>query len=144
NPMTDLVLNAAPLLAMVRPRLEAWGRLLAQAMMPSRKPACVPLCRRVCCRRSSIMETHCRLGRRRPLLPGRAMTPRFRRRASDARSDQHDFSRDRQDIGKSGVADFGAATIRHAGAGRAGVGADVFLGPYHLSSKNDDDLPLVR
>jgi hypothetical protein len=30
--MTDLVLNAAPLLAMVRPRLGAWGRLLAQAI----------------------------------------------------------------------------------------------------------------
>jgi hypothetical protein len=34
--------------------------------------------------------------------------------------------------------------VAQARADRAGVEADLFHGRYHLSSKNDDDLPLVR
>jgi hypothetical protein len=35
-------------------------------------------------------------------------------------------------------------SIAQARADRARVDADLFHGRYHLSSKNDDDLPLVR
>ena len=35
-------------------------------------------------------------------------------------------------------------SVARARADRARVEADLFHGRYHLSSKNDDDLPLVR
>jgi hypothetical protein len=35
-------------------------------------------------------------------------------------------------------------TVAQARADRARVEAELFRGRYHLSSKNDDDLPLVR
>jgi hypothetical protein len=35
-------------------------------------------------------------------------------------------------------------SVRQARADRARVEAELFHGRYHLSSKNDDDLPLVR
>jgi hypothetical protein len=35
-------------------------------------------------------------------------------------------------------------SVAHARADRARVEAGLFRGRYHLSSKNDDDLPLVR
>jgi hypothetical protein len=35
-------------------------------------------------------------------------------------------------------------SMAQARADRARVEADLFHGRYHLSSKNDDDLPLVR
>jgi hypothetical protein len=35
-------------------------------------------------------------------------------------------------------------TVAQARADRARVEAELFHGRYHLSSKNDDDLPLVR
>jgi hypothetical protein len=35
-------------------------------------------------------------------------------------------------------------TVAQARAERARVEAELFQGRYHLSSKNDDDLPLVR
>jgi hypothetical protein len=35
-------------------------------------------------------------------------------------------------------------SVAQARAGRARVEAELFHGRYHLSSKNDDDLPLVR
>jgi hypothetical protein len=35
-------------------------------------------------------------------------------------------------------------TVARARADRARVEAELFHGRYHLSSKNDDDLPLVR
>ena len=36
------------------------------------------------------------------------------------------------------------STVAQARADRARVEAELFQGRYHLSSKNDDDLPLVR
>ena len=35
-------------------------------------------------------------------------------------------------------------SVAQARAERARIEADMFHGRYHLSSKNDDDLPLVR
>ena len=59
--------------------------------------------------------------------------------------DQHDFTRHRQDIGESRIAAGRTCSARSLmRADRARIEAELFHGRYHLSSKNDDDLPLVR
>jgi hypothetical protein len=145
--MTDLVLNAAPLFAMVRPRLEAFGLRLTQAIdafAEARMRNGLP---------ARLLQAELERDRGNAAAPRPAGVPAGTGRCNpDLEGEPHmlvlintiALAIGRTLAGAASLLSRLQGTVAQARAERARVEAELFQGRYHLSSKNDDDLPLVR